>query len=179
MKKLLEVAGVYVLGQIEENIRKGIDADGKAFAYSENPFFRPFDEALYKKLKKNPDLASIVHSKSTGTFGFLIQGYKKFKEYVYPSAADKFLTVKGKMLRDMKVVSVTDAEAVIGFNDPVQAQKAFWLNVSGAGKSRKLWKFLGVTPQQEKLLADKLAAEYKIVVVEDFGKVILQNQPGL
>jgi len=176
MKKLLDVAGVYVLGQIEENIRKGIDYDGNRFAYSERPFFRPFDEALYKKLKKNPALASIVHSKRTGTFGFLIQGYKKFKQYVYPGAADKFLTVKGKMLRDMKVVSVTDSAAFIGFNDPEQAQKAFWLNVSGAGRGRKLWKFLGITPAQQKILADKLGGEYKDIVIKDLGEVILQSK---
>jgi|YNPBryulayer2012_1023412.scaffolds.fasta_scaffold130277_1 hypothetical protein len=45
-------------------------------------------------------------------------------------------------------------QIVISFSDPLSEKKAFFLNISGVGKSRKLWKFLGLTKENEKILLE-------------------------
>lgn len=172
MKKLLNTAGSFVLASIEENLRKGIDYEGKKFSYSEESFFRPYDARLHTRLKKSPDLFDIVRSKRTGKLGFIIHGYKKFKQFMNPQAAGDYLTWRGEMLRDMKILHTSDNEAVIGFSDPEQAQKAFWFNISGVGRSRKLWKFLGITARQQERLVDLLGEEYQKIVIEELGRII-------
>jgi hypothetical protein len=171
MKKLLEIAGVRVLGFINENIRKGEDFEGKKYAYSEKSFYRPYDEKIYKKIKRNPSLFQIVTNKN-GKLGFIIKGYKRYKEFMNPTAKSNFLMDKGEMLRNMNVISVSDTEAIIGFSDPKQGKKAFWFNVSGVGKSRKLWKFLGINDKQKKELYEFLGVEFKTFAVDELGKII-------
>ncbi|HPN37192.1 MAG TPA: hypothetical protein PL041_02230 [Melioribacteraceae bacterium] len=169
--KLLEIAGVRLLGFINENIRKGEDYEGKKYAYSEKSFYRPYDEKIYKKIKRNPSLFKIVTNKS-GELGFIIHGYKRYKEFMNPAAKNSFLTGRGEMLRNMNITNVTDTEVVIGFTDPEQGKKAFWFNVSGVGKSRKLWKFLGINDKQKKELYELLGVEFKTFVVDELGKII-------
>ncbi len=175
MKKLLEVAGVMTLGYIEENIQKGIDYNGQKYKYSENDFYRPFDPKIYNKLKKHPGLADIVQNKK-GKLGLIIHGYKQYKQVMNPQAQDDFLTDRGEMLRNMQVLSVSESQAVIGWTEDKQAQKAFWFNVSGVGKSRKLWKFLGITKTQKDKLSKVLGAGYKAVIVSSINETIVQAE---
>jgi len=184
---LLQTAGVFVLAKIEDNIKNGIDYDGNKFSYSGKPFYRPYDAKLYLKLKRNPSLAKIVTNKN-GKLGFIINGYKAYKQFMHPQSATNFLTVKGEMLRDMKILnsgsssangginsgssSGSSGEVIIGFSDPAQSQKAYWFNISGVGKSRKLWKFLGITDAQKAELNDKLGLQYKTLVEALLNKTI-------
>jgi hypothetical protein len=101
----------------------------------------------------------------------ILGGYKEYKKMVYPDAADKFLMVKGKMLRSMNA-KATDNEAAISFSDPEESQKAYWFNVSGVGRSRKLWKFLGVTKQQLSKIEDMVRDEYIKIAQEELGKFV-------
>ena len=175
MKKLFQIAGVRVLAFIEENIKKGIDYEGKPFQYSTNPYYIPFDDKIYRKLggkNGNGKFYQVVHSKRTGLLGMIILGgYKAYKEKVYPSAAKNFLTVTGKMLRSMNV-KATDTEAIISFTGEENQKKAFWLNISGAGRSRKLWKFLGITEEQKKKLIDELNEPAKEIYIAKLGEII-------
>lgn len=173
MKKLFETIGVVALSFIEENIQKGKDYEGKKYSYSTKPFWRPWAPDIQKKLGGKLGEGTFyktVFSKRTGVTGLLILGgYKEYKHKVYPNAADKYLTATGKMLRSMNVKS-TENEAVIGFADAEESQKAYWLNISGAGKSRKLWKFLGITKQQEDKLAKMVSDEYAKIAIQQLGK---------
>lgn len=72
--------------------------------------------------------------------------------------------------------SVTDNDAIIGYNDREQAKKAYWFNVSGVGKSRKLWKFLGITQEQKDKLIIKLGKEHRDIVVQHLGDVIRKTR---
>lgn len=119
-----------------------------------------------------PELAQVVASKSTGKLGFIIQGYGKFKQYIKPASANNFLTWDGSMLGAMKIISFSDTQAVIGWSEGKLAQKAFWFNQSGVGKSRKLWKFLGITNQQKLKLIKILGAEYRKIAIKEMGKII-------
>ena len=90
-----------------------------------------------------------------------------------PSAANDLLTYRGEMLRDMNIVNNSNNSTVIGFTDPVQARKAFWLNVSGVGRSRKLWKFLGLRKEQTGMLIKKFEKDItKEVTLELYNKIL-------
>ena len=175
MKELLKKAGVEVLADIYDNIRNGIDCEGKPFAYSRKPFYRPFDPKLYKKMGGAGGygkLFTITQSK-VGKLGFIILGgYDAFKSTVYPNSYAQFLTITGKLLRSMKVQSVNDTAAVIGFTGERNQQIAAWLNVDGAGKGKKLWKFLGITKKQEEALIKSMTDEATKIVVEKLGKIV-------
>lgn len=177
MEKLLHVAGVTVLAFIEKNIKNGVSYDGDKFEYSKNPFFRPYDQKIYKKLGgKNAigTLFNIVHSKNSGKMGMIILGgYDEYKRKMHPSAYNSFLTVSGKMLRSMNL-KVSANEAIIGFSGEEENKRAYWLNVSGAGRSRKLWKFLGISENQKEKLKKLVADEYKKIIVEDLGRIIVK-----
>jgi len=175
MRKLMEKIGVEALAFIEENIRRGFDYEGNKFSYSTRPFFRPWHPVIQRKLggkEGEGKYYKTVFSKTTGAAGMIILGgYKEYKKMVYPDAADKFLTVKGKMLRSMNA-KATDNEAAISFSDPEESQKAYWFNVSGVGRSRKLWKFLGVTKQQLSKIEDMVRDEYIKIAQEELAKFV-------
>jgi hypothetical protein len=159
LRALLQKLGSIALGMINENIRAGKSYDGELFKYSENPFFRPYDPKIAKKLGPPGDestgaLYKLMRNQD-GELRMLVFGYASYKAKIYPDAANDFLTATGRMLRNMQITKINEStgSVVIGFTDPEQEQKAFWLNVSGAGRGRKLWRFLGLTKEQEMELA--------------------------
>ena len=79
------------------------------------------------------------------------------------------LTVLGLMLANLSVVDTSDNKIVIGFDDPEAARIAYYHNISGAGKSRVLRKFLGLQEKQweDKTLANILAEG----IIFDIGKI--------
>jgi len=194
MKKLLQLACVLVLGYIEDNIRKGVDCEGVPFQYSTRPFYRPFDPVLYQKMggkftrrkgsgaHSGDSVRGVTNTEETsklfkiinknGKLGMIIMGYDAFKKTVYPEAYPKFLTVSGKLLRSMKITSVSDTEGIIGFVGQRNQDIAAWLNIEGAGKGKKLWKFLGITKAQEEHLRADLSVEFRNYVIEELGKII-------
>jgi hypothetical protein len=173
----LNVAGVTALAMITDKVRRGVDVNGTSYRYSDKPFYMPFNKKIYSRLGGKSGegrLFNVVHSKRTDTLGMIILGgYAAFKQNVYPDTANDFLTVTGKMLRNLKIIAygIGGDSVLLGWNDPVQAQKAFWLNVSGAGKGRKLWKFFGLSTAEQQQLADKLAP----LVAGDVAKQIIDN----
>jgi hypothetical protein len=173
---ILNKTGVAALAMIEDKVLRGVDVDGKPYRYSTSPFFMPFSKKFYSRLGGSSGegrLFQIVKSKRTGKLGMIILGgYAAFKQNVYPDTATDFLTVTGKMLRNMKIIAynIGGDGVTLGWSDPKQAQKAFWLNISGAGKRRKLWKFFGLSKTEEQKLADKLTPDIVESVAEDIVK---------
>jgi len=49
---------------------------------------------------------------------------------------------------------IRNNEIIVSFASRRAAEKAYYLNVAGAGKSRKFWKFMGLTDKNEGILAD-------------------------
>jgi hypothetical protein len=181
MNTLLDKAGAIVVADIIENINRGIDFTGKAFAYSKNPFYRPYDPKLYRKMggkaaAEDGTLFKIIitggKKAGGGKLGFIIMGYDAFKQKVYPNAYGHFLTVSGKLLRGMRVISKNNDELVIGWKDQDNVDKAFWLNQSGAGKGKKLWKFLGISEKQKNELVISLEAELKNIVQQAVDRML-------
>ena len=174
-KKLLTDIGVAALAMIEQNIARGIDVEGRKFSYSEKPFYRPYDPQIIQKLggkSGKGKFYQIVKSRSAGKLGMIVLGgYKQYKKKVNPQAANDFLTFSGKMLRNLKIIKAENNQVIIGFTDPVQAQKAFWLNISGAGRSRKLWKFLGLRKEQW----EQLKKQYGLQITTEMNKLLIEN----
>lgn len=168
--QLLKSIGNKTLSFILDNIKKGISYQGDKFQYSENDFYIPFSPKIYSAYKKDSSFARIV-STNSGKLGFIIFGYKKYKEKFYPDSLNNFLTASGKMLRDLNLLKISDNEIILGFSDVRNSQIAYWLNVSGAGKSRKLWKFLGLSQKQ----VDKLSSDYQPFIKNEIEKNFLSN----
>lgn len=174
-EKLLKDIGNTTLSFILDNIREGVDTSGAAYSYSEKNYYRPFDKKIYSAYKKDTSFGQIITSKSTGKQGFIIFGYKKFKEKFNPQASKNYLTWSGKMLRDMNVLKTSGNEIIIGFNDPLQTQKAYWFNISGVGRSRKLWKFLGLRKEQINMLAEKFAGQITKEIANELARRITSS----
>lgn len=164
-EQLLKSIGNNTLSFILDNIKKGLSYEGEKFQYSEKDFYIPFSQKVYKAYKKDSSFARFVTT-SSGKKGFIVFGYKKFKEKLYPASANNYLTASGKMLRDLNLLRTTDNEIIIGFTDSRNSQLAHWFNVSGVGKSRKLWKFLGITEKQ----IDELTIKYQSFIKEEIVK---------
>ena len=180
-EQLLKYIGNTTLSFILDNIKKGISYEGDKFQYSENNFYIPFSPKIYSAYKKDNSFARFVTTKS-GKKGFIVFGYKKFKEKFYPQSVNNYLTASGKMLRDMNILKTSDnsegscGEIIIGFTDVRNSQIAFYLNVSGAGRGRKLWKFLGLSQKQIEELSVKYQSHITKEIAQNLIKNILSNR---
>lgn len=85
------------------------------------------------------------------------QAFLKNAESDWIGEKDKVILLKtGAMRASISVVKVDNSipSITVGFNDKESAEKAFYHNVSGAGRGRVLRKFLGLQVQQEQELAE-------------------------
>jgi hypothetical protein len=183
--KILTRTGVLALALIEARIEKGIDVDGKPYHYSTKPFYMPYNKGVVGKLGGKTgagNLYQIVNGKKSGKLGMIILGgYKSFKENVHPDVVNNFLTVRGTMLRNMKNIGylLSRDGIILGWSDPVQAQKAFWLNVSGAGRGRKLWKFFGLSEEDRRTLSAQLEPYVTKEISEQLIQQVARNFPSV
>lgn len=167
---------------INEQVNEGIDIDGNKYKYSEKPYWRPYSKKIADKLGgKNGEgkLYNIVAGKTKGKLGMIILGgYKAYRSAFGRDTEGDFLQFTGNMLAALDVISSDGKEVEIGFNDKKAADIAFWLNVSGAGRSRKLWKFMGLTAENQGKLAD-LSGIATNQDIEDMIKGLLPKSPSV
>lgn len=148
----LELLGFKAIELINNQIDKGVDADGKPFEYSTRPFAMPRKGKFPKMFEKSGRI-KYFKSKKGRLWQLVTGGYKDWRRMNNRNPEGDFLNWSGSMLRSMSSRADGANKAVVYFAIPEDAKKAFWFNVSGAGKSRKLWKFFGLTPQNENVLA--------------------------
>lgn len=154
-KDLAKQIGYKALELINEQVEQGIDIDGKKYSYSTKPFFMPYSRKAVQKMGKENKgkLYNIVKSK--GRKGLIILGgYRLWREVNDRNPDGDFLQWTGNMLASMDVINATDEFAELGFRDKKSAKIAYYLNVTGAGKGRKLWKFFGLTKENQEKLAE-------------------------
>lgn len=170
-KLIMQMIGNKTIEAITQRIEAGKDIDGKAFRYSVNPFAMPKGAMLKKAqnklmakskalVKKGEKGLFFENKKTGGLWATIPGGYKQFREISDRSSSGDFLQFTGRMLASVKIIKVTDDEVVIGFGDKRSAELAFYQNVSGVGKSRKLWKWFGLNPAE----TDKIAKEIQTIV---------------
>jgi hypothetical protein len=149
--KLIEKAGFKVIELLEEQIAKGIDSDGKQYSYSTKPFATPEKYKNQKQLEKEGKLKTFKTSQ--GKFwSIVLGGYKEYRKLNNRNPEGDYLQFSGKMLNSISSRIDSDKRVSIYFTDPQSALKAYWLNESGVGKSRKLWKFFALNKNSENTL---------------------------
>lgn len=168
----LRKIGLRAIEMIEENVGKGIDIEGKKFEpYSTNPFSMPLGAFFANTTKKQRETLAnegdlqIFRSKSSGKRWIRIDGgYANFKNARFPQDGGAVnLQVRGSRGRGMmsqiavlktEPSSGGESSIVIGFLSSEAAQLATYHHVTGAGKSKTLRRFFGITPSQEIALAE-------------------------
>lgn len=156
--KLLEKIGFKAIELINEQVAAGIDADGKPYQYSSKSFAMPAGKKKFpKSLEKEGRLIKFTNRK--GKLWQIVKGgYKDWRKINNRNPEGDFLVWSGKMLKSMSARAEQGNRAVVYFSSASEAQKAYWLNISGAGRSRKLWKFFGLTSANKERLAQYAAA---------------------
>lgn len=163
-KDILDKIGSRVIELINEQIANGIDFEGKQYSYSTKPFKRPVGNKYLSKFKKAEKDNKIKYFKtSKGSLWMVVLGgYKSYRNIIGRSGTSDFLQDTGKMLAALNY-KIKGNKIEIGFTSKKEAEKAFWLNTSGAGKSKTKWKFLGLTDEN----LDKLVKEFAELIIED------------
>ena len=168
MSEFMKRVGFRVVQMINEQIQKGIDAEGKPYAYSTKPFVRPMGGLrvkAQKQLIKDGKLKPFT-TKGGSKWVLVTGGYKSLREMRGQRSDGDFLQETGQMLRSLQPIKATGNEVIIGFNSAKEAEKAFWLNISGAGKGKKKWKFMGLTKENQEILAK----ETGVIIAQDFER---------
>ncbi len=160
---------------ILENIRQGIDINGKRFSYSEKPFARPFDKRIkgYKQLIKDERL-TVFKKDGKNNWMVVEGGYKDYRRMRGQNPDGDFLTDTGAELRNFQIIELTATIARLGFTDPKQLKKSLWQNTMGVGKSKKLWQWMGLRKEQVKELAEYAASLITGQYIEQLLKGIIK-----
>lgn len=160
MRTLLAKFAPIALRMITEQIEQGIDIEGKRYRYSTKPFAAPAGSLLKfarLALARNRELR-YFRASSGGLWVVVTGGYASYRRAARRLITGDYLTFSGKLLSSM-VYQYDDQRITIKFSTPQQAAIAYYLNVSGAGKGRRLWRFLGLTRRNLERLADMMSAE--------------------
>ncbi|MBL7997582.1 MAG: hypothetical protein JNL32_02975 [Candidatus Kapabacteria bacterium] len=158
-RQILLTVGFEIIRLVNEQISKGVDEDGKKYAYSTKPFARPVGGSKLKRvasLEKEGKLQRF-RTKEGKLWMVVTGGYRSLREMQGLNPDGDFLQVTGQMLRSM-VPKVAGGEVVISFSDARSARLAFYFTVSGVGKSRRLWKFLGLNEASKQDLTETVGA---------------------
>lgn len=174
--------GFKVVELINEQVAAGVDIDGKSYEYSTRPFAMPagkkrFAKYFYKPEDKGGRLG-LFATKNGKLWQLVYGGYADWRAMNNKNPKGDFLQWTGQMMRSLSAREMGEGKAMVYFADASAAQKAFWFNVSGVGRSRKLWKFFGLTKANEdKLyqyaveLLSKEGEDIVVRIVKDFNFV--------
>ncbi|GIV82213.1 MAG: hypothetical protein KatS3mg051_1567 [Anaerolineae bacterium] len=155
--------GERVVAMIVERTLRGIDAEGRpmqpystrTFAMPAGALWAPGSRTAARRLRQQ---GALRYFQRGGSLWVAIQGgYRTYKEARFPGQGSEVnLTLTGSMMRSLSVREVRAdtrrAEIVIGFLRSEEAEKAYWHEVTGAGRSRVRRRFMGLTPDQLRAL---------------------------
>jgi hypothetical protein len=158
MKNINSKIGQRAVLLIREQIERGKDYEGKSYKYSNKPFVMPMSGKYRDKIKNNENI-SIFKTKAGKLWYYVGGGYEDYRATIGKDPKGDFLNSTGEMLGAM-TYKATDVGVDIVFRSERASKLAYYMNYSGVGKSRRLWKFLGLTPQNEDLLAEEAALLY-------------------
>lgn len=157
-REIMNRIAIRALELLHEQIERGYDIYSNKYEYSTKPFARPaggivrFRE-FASKAQKSGLLHYFTNKNSKSKWVIFTKGYKSFRALAGRNPDGDFLNFTGELLSSL-TYKVNSDEIIIGFSSRRAAEKAYYLNVTGAGKSRKFWRFLGLTDKNEGILAD-------------------------
>ncbi len=155
-REIMNRIAIRALELLHEQIERGYDIYSNKYEYSTKPFARPaggivrFSE-FAKKAQKDGLLR--YFTKKQSKWIVFTGGYKSFRTLTGRNPNSDFLEYTGEMLASL-THQIRNNEIIVSFASRRAAEKAYYLNVAGAGKSRKFWKFMGLTDKNEGILAD-------------------------
>lgn len=161
-ENILQYASQRAIELIKEQIAEGIDIEGKPYRYSTRPFARPVSGIpgwgkIKNSLLKSKEI-KLFRTKEGKLWVRVEGGYRRFREFTGRKPDGDFLQYSGKMLAALSSSPKSPNKIILGFSTARASEIAFYLNVSGAGRSRRLWRFLGLTKENEQRLADEISA---------------------
>lgn len=168
-----------VIGKIIQNTSRGIDSEGKPFKpYSTRPFSMPFGaftdfmtkSATSRFNKQNKDNYQIF-TKSGKTWILIKGGYLALKTARFKTGESTVNlqvlgTGRGGMLGSIQSKEISDTTALILFGNKRASKLAYYHNISGAGKSKVIRKFLGL-PKSDIEDIKKVAIKELIINIDN------------
>jgi len=169
-KDIMQRIALRTVELLNDQLRQGIDSDGKRYSYSTKPFVRPLGRLRnYKQLAKRGEISLFTAKRSGNLWIYVKGGYRAYRAMTGRDPDGDFLTYSGRMLQAMGGRALNDKNAQVFLADPQAARQVFWLNFSGAGKSRKVWKFFNLTKENEEKLAKEAAG---MITTESLNNII-------
>lgn len=161
----LRAAGDLAVELIVSRTLEGRDRFGRPFAlYSTRPYALPAgalwaqgSRTAARRLKRQ---GQIGYFRRQGKLWAIVKGgYRAYKEARLGQGDQVNLTLTGSMLRSLRVLRVDEREGsvTIGFGRTDAAEKAYYHVVSGAGPSRTIRDFLGLTDEELDRVAEVIA----------------------
>jgi hypothetical protein len=164
---------------LNKQIDAGVDIDGKPYQYSTKPFARPRGGIPFKQsLKSLVKSGRLTEFKRGGKHWVVfLGGYKDFRSITGRNPDGDFLEFTGKLRQSIIAKPNSDGRSIkIGFSSAKQATLAYYFNFSGVGKSRKLWKFLGLTEENKTLLLNDAKNQLKddLIILAQIKELVIK-----
>ncbi len=163
--------GYRAIQLIQERTAKGNGLDGKFASYSTNPLAVPAGIGTKRARKALQGAGRLSYFKKKGKLWMVVHGgYAELKKALYANAkgytGTPNLAVSGQMLASLQAKTAGENAVVRSFDNAEAARKAYYQHVSGAGKSRVVRRFLGLTNDElkDQTLIDSLAQGAEIEV---------------
>lgn len=147
------------LRMIHDQIEAGLDIEGRRYRYSTRPFAMPVGAMLAfarRTLARSRQL--VYFRRRGGLWAVILGGYAAYRRAAKRLDNGDYLRFSGRMLASL-IYDYDDERIKIRFSNRNRATVAYYLNVTGAGRSRRLWLFLGLTPQHLARLMDLVGQE--------------------
>ncbi len=125
--------------------------------YSSKPFVMPFGglptKALQNKVLKQGGFGAdarykLFLTKKKSLWVYIPGGYKTIREDAGKSTGKATLSWSGRLMRNLGIIATAPLEVTLGFRNAEEEQKAQWHNTMGAGKSKVIRKFMGLTDKE-------------------------------
>jgi hypothetical protein len=173
-RKTMARIGVEAIGIIRRRTERGVDHKGKKFSgYSTGAYLQKIDMGdmpggntakMRKHYNSQQKWTRKKRKESTARFVWMSGGYKQFRE-VQGRSTKVNLSFTNLMMKGLKLKWVKDASVLLGFRGE-QARKAYYHNISGAGKSKQKRVFQRISRAREierlrKILDKNIGRELK------------------
>lgn len=140
---------------VQQRTQRGEGLDGKFPAYSTNPLAVPSGIATKRARKVLEGAGKLKYFKRRGKLWMVVQGgYAELKRSIYANARGGAggvnLMLTGQMLGGLQAKASGANAVTLTFDNAEAAQKAFYHQISGAGKRRVLRRFLGLRDDELK-----------------------------
>jgi len=155
--------------------------------YSKNPFAMPLGAAnktLGGRIKKasgnkgkyrDPENFQLFQTKANALWVLVKGGYSGLRKLAGKQNDNVTMNWSGSYLRDLGVLRTESDNIILGWKSREIQQLAYWHEVSGAGKSRRIHKILGITKAEGKELLPLVEKEF-LKRVDNYFKEYLKKE---